>query len=245
LVRRSTHLEDQRLAVISITDEGRRLLECERRSRAAWHFRGLQVPSPDERALRGCSMSVGRRGGRRGRPRAPGVVVAGAGDASVADRPDDRPRRRARWLGVDEHPYRSGRFLLWRALWLAALRTMDDHAARHRERPGTRRGRPPRLHRRRNRAARAQPSRAGRGGDGRDRSVGAFRKARRSSCRPRPSPSTVSSGEARYRQAPPRPAARGPRQQGSAATVVSIGPGPTGGCCLRAGNTLNPAPWLA
>jgi DNA-binding MarR family transcriptional regulator len=51
LVRRDAHPSDKRQAIISVTDEGRALLESERRSRDAWLSQRLAALSPDERAL--------------------------------------------------------------------------------------------------------------------------------------------------------------------------------------------------
>ena len=55
LVRRAAHPDDRRQAIIDITDEGKRLLESERRSRDAWLTRRLEALSADERrALEAC-----------------------------------------------------------------------------------------------------------------------------------------------------------------------------------------------
>jgi DNA-binding MarR family transcriptional regulator len=51
LVRRDAHPTDKRQAIISVTDEGRALLESERRSRDAWLSQRLAELTPDERAL--------------------------------------------------------------------------------------------------------------------------------------------------------------------------------------------------
>ncbi len=51
LVRRDPHPSDKRQAIISVTDQGRTLLESERRSRDAWLAQHLAHLSPDERAL--------------------------------------------------------------------------------------------------------------------------------------------------------------------------------------------------
>jgi DNA-binding MarR family transcriptional regulator len=51
LVRREVHPSDKRQAIISVTDEGRALLDSERRSRDAWLAQHLAQLSPDERAL--------------------------------------------------------------------------------------------------------------------------------------------------------------------------------------------------
>jgi DNA-binding MarR family transcriptional regulator len=51
LVRREVHPADKRQAIISVTAEGERLLESERRSRDAWLSRRLAELTPDERAL--------------------------------------------------------------------------------------------------------------------------------------------------------------------------------------------------
>lgn len=51
LVRREAHPSDRRQAIISVTDEGRDLLEREQRSREAWLSKRLAALSADERAL--------------------------------------------------------------------------------------------------------------------------------------------------------------------------------------------------
>jgi DNA-binding MarR family transcriptional regulator len=51
LVRREVHPSDKRQAIISVTPDGVRLIESERRSRDAWLSRRLAELTPDERAL--------------------------------------------------------------------------------------------------------------------------------------------------------------------------------------------------
>ncbi|MGH8861348.1 MAG: MarR family transcriptional regulator [Jatrophihabitantaceae bacterium] len=51
LVRREAHPSDRRQAILSVTDEGRALLESERRSRDAWLAQRLSELSADERAV--------------------------------------------------------------------------------------------------------------------------------------------------------------------------------------------------
>lgn len=51
LVRRDAHPDDRRQAIIAITDEGRRLIESERRSRDAWLSRRLEALGAHERRL--------------------------------------------------------------------------------------------------------------------------------------------------------------------------------------------------
>ena len=51
LVRRDAHPDDKRQAIIAITDEGRKLLDSERRSRNAWLSRRLESLDPDERRV--------------------------------------------------------------------------------------------------------------------------------------------------------------------------------------------------
>ena len=50
-VRREPHPTDRRQAIIVLTDEGRKLLDSERRSRDAWLTQHLNELTADERAL--------------------------------------------------------------------------------------------------------------------------------------------------------------------------------------------------